>query len=145
MTPQPDPQRDDGELNPIEALSALEETSRANIIADIVGHPKGMPSKTEIDHMNPSLAPSTISGHLNTLQKKGLIESAEWGREGHPKSAPRKFYYITEQAHELFDRNNLFDENAYRDAYAEVKKPAEIRAAETAERPAVSVSTVQIG
>ena len=34
-----------GGLNPITALSVLDDTTRANIVGTIVGHPKGAPSK----------------------------------------------------------------------------------------------------
>lgn len=130
------------ELDPIEAFSCLGTTSRANLVSDIVGHPKGMPSKIELDHMNPSLAPSTISGHLRTLEEKGIIRSARIDRNGHARDAPEAFFYLTDAARELFDRNNVFDEDTYRAAYQEVSKPSTIQEAESADRPTVDASTV---
>ena len=56
-------------LHPIKALSAPDDTTRANIIGTIVGHPKGAPSKKELEYYNPSVAASTITGHLNRLEE----------------------------------------------------------------------------
>ncbi|MFC6722890.1 ArsR family transcriptional regulator [Halobium palmae] len=117
-----------------EALSTLENTSRANIIADIVGHPDGMPSKAEIDHMNPSLSPSTISEHLNTLKQAGLIESKRVECSDNDRDAPGVVWRVTDEARKIFDQNNLFDTEAYRAAYQEIGKPDEIQAAENADR-----------
>lgn len=40
-----------------------------------------------------------------------------------------------EAARELFDRNNLFDPNAYRAMFADVDKPDESEAPEAVNRP----------
>lgn len=44
-------------------------------------------------------------------------------------------YEQTAAARELFDRNNLFEPEAYRALFAEVEKPDDIKAAEATERP----------
>ena len=44
---------------------------RANIIADIVGHPKGAPSVEELDYKNPSLSEDAIRRHLSTPSAGG--------------------------------------------------------------------------
>ena len=53
--------RSDTGFNEWEALKAVTQDTRANVITDIVGHPKGMPSMKELDYMNPSVSRSTIS------------------------------------------------------------------------------------
>ena len=123
-------------IDPISAFSALDDTTRANIIGTIVGHPKGTPSKKEIEYYNPSVASSTLTGHLKKLEELGLIEAAERDREGLEKGAPYRFFRLTDEARELFDRNNLYDREAYRALFDEVEKTDEILAAEAVERPA---------
>ena len=94
-------------LDPIKALSALDDTTRANIIGTIVGYPKGAPSKKELEYYNPSVAASTITGHLTRLEEVGLIEVVERDREGLERGQPYRFFRLTDTARELFDRNDL--------------------------------------
>ncbi len=122
-------------LNPITALGTLDDTTRANIIGTIVGHPKGAPSKKELEYYNPSVAASTITDHLNRLQDVGLIEIVERSREGLERGQPYRFFRLTDAARELFDRNNLFDSDAYRELFAEVEKTDDIETAEAVDRP----------
>jgi DNA-binding PadR family transcriptional regulator len=122
-------------LDPIEALSALDDTTRANVIGTIVGHPRGAPSKKELEYYNPSVAASTLTDHLTRLEAVGLIEVVERDREGLERGQPYRFFRLTDAARELFDRNNLFEPDAYRAMFAEVEKTAEIDAAEAVERP----------
>jgi DNA-binding PadR family transcriptional regulator len=122
-------------LNPIKALGTLDDTTRANIIGTIVGHPKGAPSKKELEYYNPSVAASTLTGHLDQLEEVGLIEVVEREREGLERGQPYRFFELTDAAHELFDRNNLFEREAYQVLFAEVEKTDEIEAAEAVERP----------
>src|SRR6056297_4076807 len=122
-------------LNPITALGSLDDTTRANIIGTIVGHPKGAPSKKELEYYNPSVAASTLTDHLTHLEEVGLIEVVERDREGLERGQPYRFFQLTEAARELFDRNNLFEPEAYQALFAEVEKTDEIEAAEAVERP----------
>ena len=122
-------------LDPIKALSVLDDTTRANIIGTIVGHPKGAPSKKELEYYNPSVAASTLTDHLNRLKDVGLIEVVERDREGLERGQPYRFFQLTDAVRELFDRNNLFDPDAYRELFAEVEKTDEIKAAEDIKRP----------
>ena len=124
-----------GGLNPITALSVLDNTTRANIIGTIVGHPKGAPSKKELEYYNPSVAASTLTDHLIQLEEVGLIKAIERDRDGLERGLPYRFFQLTDAARELFDRNNLFEPDAYRELFAEVEKTDEITAAEGVERP----------
>jgi len=122
-------------LDPITALSVLDDTTRANIIGTIVGHPKGTPSKKELEYYNPSVAASTLTDHLTRLEEVGLIEVIERNRKGLKRGSPYRFFQLTTAARELFDRNNLFEPDAYRALFTEIEKTDEINAAEAVERP----------
>jgi len=122
-------------LNPITALGSLDDTTRANIIGTIVGHPKGAPSKKELEYYNPSVAASTLTDHLARLKKVGLVEVVKRDREGLERGQPYRFFRLTDAARDLFDRNNLFEPDAYRAMFAEVEKTDEIEAAEAIDRP----------
>jgi len=129
------PTEDTVGLDPIKALGTLDDTTRANIIGTIVGHPKSAPSKKELEYYNPSVAASTLTDHLTRLEEVGLIEVVECDREGLERGQPYRFFQLTDAARELFDRNNLFEPNAYRAMFAEVEKTDEIEVAEAIERP----------
>lgn len=45
------------------ALQRATDEPRANLVADIVGHPKGAPSVAELEYMNPSLDEGAIRQH----------------------------------------------------------------------------------
>jgi len=122
-------------LDPIRALSALDDTTRANVVGTIVGHPEGAPSKKELEYYNPSVAASTLTDHLRRLEEVGLVEVVERDREGLERGQPYRFFRLTDAARELFDRNNLFEPEAYRALFAGVEKTDEIEAAEAVERP----------
>lgn len=124
------------DLDPVAALGALEDTTRANVVGTIVGHPKGAPSKKEIEYYNPGAAPSTITGHLDILEERGLVEPIERDRSGLERGQPYRFFRLTDAARDLFDRNGLFEADAYRAVFAEVERTEEIEAAEGVERPA---------
>lgn len=132
------PTTNDQSLDPIEAFSALDDTTRANVIGTIVGHPKGAPSKKELEYYNPSVAASTLTDHLSRLEEVGLIEVVERDREGLERGQPYRFFRLTEAARELFDRNNLYDPVAYRELFTEVETTDEIEAAQAVERPGTS-------
>lgn len=118
------------------ALKAVTQDSRANLISDMVGHPTGMPSMAELEYMNPSLSRSAISEHLEVLRDAGVVETAEFPAGQRPgRDLPYKFYHISEQARELFDRSNIFDEGVWRDTHAQVKKTEAIERYESVTRP----------
>jgi DNA-binding transcriptional ArsR family regulator len=118
------------------ALEAVTQDSRANLISDMVGHPDGMPSMAELEYMNPSLTRSTITGHLDVLKEAGVVATAEFPTGQRPgRDLPYKFYYITEQARDLFDRSNIFEKGIWQDTYAQVKKTEDIERYEEVTRP----------
>ncbi len=59
------------------ALQKSTDRTRANLLADIVGHLKGAPSVKELDYTNPSLEADAIRRHLKTLLEVGVLEELE--------------------------------------------------------------------
>ncbi len=117
------------------ALQKATDKTRANLIADIVGHPEGAPSVKELDYMNPSLEADAIRRHLRTLQSVGVVEELVVEPGERIRGYPYKFYRLTAEARALFDRNDLFPEDAWRRQYARVEKTGEITELEEMPRP----------
>ncbi|MDZ5810506.1 ArsR family transcriptional regulator [Halorubrum sp. AD140] len=117
------------------ALRKATDRTRANLIADIVGHPKGAPSVRELDYMNPDLGEDAIRRHLSVLQDVGVIEETVVKPGNRVRGYPYKFYLLTDHARALFDRNDLFPVDAWRRQYARVEKSGEITELEEMPRP----------
>ncbi len=117
------------------ALQKATDKKRADILADIVGHPVGLPSVEELDYMNPPLSDDAIRRHLKTLEAVGVVREREFESGDRLRDYPYKFYGLTPEARELFDRNELFPEDAWQRQYQAVEKTARIRELEAMPRP----------
>lgn len=124
-----------GGFEPWLALQRVTEPTRANLVADVVGHPKGAPSVDELDYTNPDLSAATIRRHLNLLVDAGVLEELVVPAGERTRGYPYKFYRVTEQARDLFDRNDLFPRGAWQRQYDRVTKTPEIREIEAMPRP----------
>jgi len=110
------------------------ERKRADLIADIVGRPKGAQSVEELDYMNPKLSDDSIRRHLKTPVEDDVIDELEL-EEKRGGDFPRKFYTLTDAARKLFDRNGLFPEQAWTRQYQSVQKTDRIKEIERLPRP----------
>ncbi len=117
------------------ALVAVTQDTRASLVADVVGHPAGAPSVRELDHTNPGVERPTIEEHLATLVEAGVLDKDQLPPGERARDLPYTFYRLTEEARDLFDRANIFDETVWREQYARVEKPEDVLAAEDAPRP----------
>ena len=127
-----------GEPDGFETWTALQKATdqpRANLIADIVGHPRGAPSVRELDYMNPALGEDAIRRHLGVLQDVGVVAELVVEPGNRVRGYPYKFYHLTSQARALFDRNDLFPADAWQQQYARVEKTGEIAELEAMPRP----------
>ena len=121
-----------------DAWTALQKSTdrvRANLIADLVGHPKGAPSVKELEYMNPSLGADAIRRHLGILRDVGVVEELVVEPGDRIRGYPYKFYRLTDAARALFDRNDLFPEDAWERQYARVQRTGEIKELEAMPRP----------
>ncbi len=130
------PDDESEEFNTWLALQKATDKQRANLLADIVGHPKGAPSVKELDYMNPSLEADAIRRHLSVLQDVGVIRELVVPAGGRVRGYPYKFYALTDDAKSLFEKNGLFPEEAWQRQYERVEKTAEIQELEEMPRPA---------
>ena len=126
------------ENNAFDTWTALQKSTdkqRANLIADIVGHPEGAPSVKELDYMNPSIKADAIRRHLATLQEVDVVEELVVESGNRIRGFPYKFYCLTDAARDLFDQNGLFPESAWQRQYDRVQKTPEITELEAMPRP----------
>lgn len=130
-----DDERSPAEFDAWRALQLTTDPKRSNIIADIVGHPAGMISVEELDYLNPNLSDDAIRRHLHKLMSVGVVEEYSFEPGDRMRDFPYKFYAVSDHARELFDRNNLFPEEAWRRQYRAVKKTPRIREVESMPRP----------
>lgn len=117
------------------ALQKATDTNRANLIADVVGHPMGAPSVRELDYMNPELEEDAIRRHLQILREVDVLEELVVEPGNRVRGFPYKFYTLTDAARDLFDRNDLFPERAWRRQYDRVQKTGAITEIEEMPRP----------
>lgn len=117
------------------ALQKAADKKRADVIADIVGHPQGLPSVEELDYMNPSLSADAIRRHLKELMAVGVVTERAFEPGERLRDYPYKFYELSEAARDLFDRNGLFPTEAWQRQYQAVEKTARIRELESMPRP----------
>jgi DNA-binding transcriptional ArsR family regulator len=125
----------DKEFDTWRALQKATDKKRADILADIVGHPEGAPSVEELDYMNPPLSDDAIRRHLNALKAVGVVRELEFEPGERLRDYPYKFYELTGAARDLFDRNGLFPVDAWQRQYQAVEKTARIRDLEEMPRP----------
>ena len=134
-TSSTDAGREPDRFNTWTALQKATDQPRANLIADIVGHPQGAPSVKELDYMNPALGEDAIRRHLGVLQDVDVVAELVVEPGDRVRGYPYKFYQLSPEARELFDRNNLFPVDAWQRQYARVEKTGEITELEAMPRP----------
>lgn len=116
------------------ALQASTDQKRANIIADVVGHPT-MISVAELKYMNPDLSEDSIRRHLSKLEDVDVVEVHELEQGDRMRDFPYKFYSLTDMARSLFDQLDMFPVDAWNRQYQSVEKTPEIRRIEAMPRP----------
>ncbi|ELY97273.1 transcriptional regulator [Natrialba chahannaoensis JCM 10990] len=130
-----------GPSNGFDAWKALQKATdkkRADIIADIVGHPKGAPSVEELTYMNPRLSDDAIRRHLKTLTDVGVVQLLEFEPGARTGGFPYQFFKLSAEARALFDQNGLFPEEAWTRQWQSVEKTPRIRDIEAMPRPSRS-------
>ena len=124
------------ELADVHRLHVVTQERRYNLIADILGHPQGLPSLSELDYMNPPVERTTIQDHLQRLIEVDVVEAVEIPVGERSRDLPHVFYGLTGSGRQLLDEHGLLDEeDAWKDLYARVEKTEKIQKYEDAPRP----------
>jgi hypothetical protein len=114
----------------------LSETDAA-LLADIVAHPYQLPTLTELEYTNETVAGGDIEPHIESLVRRDLIERVRFADGRLRPDAPDCFFGLTDFGQTVFFRRVPdWHERVLQEAYASVTKPPEIRKAERAPRPA---------
>lgn len=122
-------------FDPWLALQTVTDETRANLVADIVGHPKELPSVEELAYTNPPIGERAVRRHLETLVDVGVVRERSFETDERVSGFPSKFYELTDRARELFDRNGLFPVEPWRREYNSIEKTPRIRELESLPRP----------
>ncbi len=130
-----DPADADGSFDTWTAMEAITQDTRASLIADVVGHPEEMASVAELDYLNPDVERSAIEEHLATLRDAGVVGRSEIPVGERSRDLPYVFYYVTEEARDFFDANDIFDRETWREQYAKVEKSPDVERIQEMDRP----------
>jgi DNA-binding HxlR family transcriptional regulator len=125
-----------------EIMAAAADEDCSDLIMDLVAHPKGLVSHKEFRILNPSLSGSKISRRLSKLQEAGVVEKVD---APYPAPGePRAYYYLTEDAREVFDRNQLFEPGPLEEMFDRIDHSTEFEELLEKERPDVDAETVDV-
>lgn len=121
-----------------ELIHFLTQPTRYEIILDLIGHRKQMPTLEELTYYN-NKKQSTIREHLDKLITAGFVTTESWDK-GHPerhRDEPNTFFRLTSDGKEFIMSNGLLpmSEKELQDEYARLDKPPKIDALEKRERP----------
>lgn len=117
-------------------LNTITDETRFTLLKNIVGHPEGMPSLTELDYVNPSKNKSTIKGHLDELIAIGVVERFTKDENRGKENTPYAFYALTDDGEAFLEEHRLLQaKETLERYYAAVEKTEEIQAHEAAPRP----------
>jgi DNA-binding HxlR family transcriptional regulator len=124
----------------VDIVSVAAKSENSELIMDLVGHPKGMVSHKEFAILNPEASKSSISRRLSELQEAGVVEKVPSTDQS--PGEPRAFFYLTDTAREVFDRNNMFDPEPLRELFNRIEHSDEFKELVAKPRPDVDADTV---
>lgn len=101
-TPIEDPKGDRREL-----LHLVTQSTRYEILQNIIAHPKQLPSLKELNYFIPGTSKSTIRNHLDRLIENELVTKVEISEEEKSRDNPRVFYGLTSGCYDLFEEAGL--------------------------------------
>lgn len=132
--------QDDSDLSKIQLIS---QTTRANLIQNILGHRWVMPSKKELDYYNPDTSPGNITTHLKKLEEGDLVIRAVVPQGERKRDGPNTFFTLTDDGLDLLKEHALFLpqlEEIRKDHNERLEKTDEIERYESARRPTIKVN-----
>jgi DNA-binding transcriptional ArsR family regulator len=119
-----------------ERLALLTQETRFSLLQDILGHPSGLPTLKELDHVNPSKSRTTIRQHLQQLVDAGIVEEVHLPEDRRRNDRPYKFYGISDHGRQFLEEHKLLRAaDTLREMYDRVEKPDGVERYESAARP----------
>lgn len=119
-----------------EQLNVVTQETRFSLLQDILGHPTGLPTLLELDHVNPTKSRTTIRQHLSRLIEVGVVEEVTLPKDRRRNDRPYKFYGISGEGRAFLAEHKLLRaEDTLRAIYSRVEKTDEVRRYENAPRP----------
>lgn len=120
-----------------ELVHFLTQETRFSLLANVLGHPEGMPSMYELEQLNPSVSEATVYKHVQKLVDAGVLEAVTLPDERRQQGYPWKFYRLTDEGREFLGRHNLLAaEETLETLYGTIEdKPEKMIRYENAPRP----------
>ncbi|ARS88799.1 helix-turn-helix transcriptional regulator [Natrarchaeobaculum aegyptiacum] len=120
-----------------ELLHFLTQETRFSLLANVLGHPEGMPSMYELEQLNPSVSEATVYKHVQKLVDAGVLEAVTLPEEQRQQGYPWKFYRASDEGREFLERHNLLAaEETLEALYGTIEdKPEKMVRYENAPRP----------
>ena len=114
----------------------LTQETRFTVLQFILGHPKHLPSRKELNHVIPQKAQSTINEALATLVDRGIVAEYSHEQNRETRGLPVIFYGLTEDGIETLETFNLLRGlPAMMALYEKFDLPEPIRRHQAAPRP----------
>jgi transcription initiation factor IIE alpha subunit len=123
-------------------ISAVDDEACASLVADIVAHPSGLVSPKEFALLNPPFSKSKISKRLTKLREAGVVAYADAPDQS--PGEPRRYYYLTDDARAVFDRNNMFAPEPLKELFDRIDHTDEFLELLEKPRPDVAAETANI-
>jgi len=122
-------------------LNTITQTTRANLIQNMLGHRWMMPSKGELDYYNQSKSAGTISGHLDKLIEADVAMRIVMPQGKGTRDGPSTFFTLTDEGYTTLKHHAVFvpDLDEIRSDHARVEKTDKIIEDENAHRPTILV------
>jgi DNA-binding HxlR family transcriptional regulator len=124
-------------MQEFERLRMITQSTRGNLVQDILGHPELSPSFDELNYMNPSKNRATLREHIDRLISEEIVQKIVLPESERSRDEPYTFYTLTESGLNLLLEHNLFinDIDEIRAEYEDVEKTEFIKNCEQAKRP----------
>jgi DNA-binding transcriptional ArsR family regulator len=122
-------------------LNTITQTTRANLVQNVIGHRWMMPSKKELDYYNQSKSPGTITGHLDKLVESDILIRLIMPPGERRRDGPGVFFSLSDEGYALLAHHAIFlpELEEIREDHRRVEKTDEICRYEGSNRPTINV------
>jgi DNA-binding PadR family transcriptional regulator len=118
----------------VDLLHFITQSTRYQLMLDIIGHPNQAPSLQEFAYMNPDKGKTSIVEQLNKLTKHGFVDELALPESARKAGQPHKFYRLSDVGQKFLAEHNLIpaDDRVIQHQYSQVKKTEKIEQFEQA-------------